>query len=109
LLLFGYKSSCVPFILQNKLPKLKHLKKGEKFKACDVLIEQIIKKNNEDENYRNKIDYFSIVYEDAILKLLEMPLMKYVKSEVPYHKITQVKFFNDIIWDRNKRYFKYDY
>lgn len=103
MLLFGYKTSCVPFTLQNKLPKLKHLKKGEKFKACDILIEQIMKKTE-----RNK-DNFSIVYDDAILKLLEMPLLKYVISEVPYHKITQVKYCNEIIWDRNKRYFKYDY
>ena len=60
-------------------------------------------------NFSSLSDNVSIVYDDAILKLLEMPLLKYVISEVPYHKITQVKYCNEIIWDRNKRYFKYDY
>ena len=57
---------------------------------------------------KNK-EKFYVVYEDAILKTLERPLMNYIISEVPYHKITQIKYFNEIIWDRNKRFYKHDY
>lgn len=103
LFIFGYKSNSVPFTLQNKLPKLKHLKKGEKFPTSDSVIEKILKKKNV-----NK-DKVVIVYDDAKLKFLETPLLNYIESEVPYHKIIQIKYFNEIIWDRKKRFYRYDY
>jgi uncharacterized protein (UPF0248 family) len=102
-MVFGYKSYSVPFTLQEKLPKLKHLKKGEKFPTSDSIIDQILKKTN-----INK-DKFLIVYDDAKLKFLEKTLLQYIESDVPYHKILQIKYYNEIIWDRKKRYFKYDY
>lgn len=103
LFVFGYKSYSVPFTLQDKLPKLKHLKKGEKFPTSDQIIEQALKKSKKIK------EKFIIVYDDAKLKFLETSLTSYIESEVPYHKILQIKYYNDIIWDRKKRYYKYDY
>jgi hypothetical protein len=33
-------------------------------------------------------------------------LPEFLESEVPYHKIEQIKLFNEIIWDRKKRFLK---
>ena len=101
--LFGYKSNEIPFTLQAKKPKLKHFKKGDKFPTSDSIIDQIISKK------KNLIEKFFVVYEDKLLKFLETPLNEYLQSEVPYHKIIQLKFYNNIIWDRKKRYYKTDY
>jgi uncharacterized protein (UPF0248 family) len=67
------------------------------------MIEKIKSKN------KNAIENFYLVYEDKLLKLLETPLHEYMQSEVPYHKIVQIKHYNSIIWDRKKRYYKLDY
>ncbi len=78
---------------------MKHLKKGDKFPTSDEIIQKILKLNK-------KVDYFLIVYDDKLLNgLLETKLNEFLISEVPYHKIVQIKYFNDIIWDRKKRFF----
>lgn len=84
--------------MQAKKPKLKHLKKGDKFPTSDAIIEKVMAKK------KHLTDKIIIVYDDALLKFLETPLPEFLKSEVPYHKILQIKFFNNIIWDRKKRY-----
>ena len=38
--------------------------------------------------------------------MLETPLDDYLESEIPFHKIIQIKDNNEIIWERKKRYFK---
>jgi hypothetical protein len=38
---FGYKAYEIPFTLQEKKPKLKHLKKGDKFPTSDLIIDYI--------------------------------------------------------------------
>ena len=38
--------------------------------------------------------------------MLETNLDDYLVSEIPFHKIIQIKDNNEIIWDRRKRYFK---
>jgi hypothetical protein len=101
--LFGYKSKYIPFTLQDKRPKLKHLKKGEKFPTSDLIIEQIQSRK------KYPIDKIIIVYEDALLKMLETPLDEFMESDVPYHKVWQIKFFTNIMWDRKKRYCKLDF
>ena len=55
------------------------------------------------------MEKFTLVYEDKLLKFLETSLEDFLESEVPYHKIYQIKFFNNIIWDRKKRFYKLDY
>jgi uncharacterized protein (UPF0248 family) len=101
--LFGYKSNEIPFTLQVKKPKLKHLKKGDKFPTSDIVIENILS------NKKGSADKILVVYDDKLLKFLETPLNDFLKSEVPYHKIVQIKFFNNIIYDRKKRYYKDDF
>ena len=49
---------------------------------------------------------FKIIYGDSLLKMLETNLEDYLESEVPFHKIIQIKYNNEVIWDRKKRYFK---
>lgn len=102
LLVFGYKSRDVPFTLQDKKPKFKHFKKGDKFPTSDSLIEGILQK-------KKSTDKFLIVYEDKLLKFLETTLTEFQMSEVPYHKVIQIKYFGSVIWDRKMRYYKYDY
>jgi uncharacterized protein (UPF0248 family) len=96
----GYKSNEIPFTLQEKKPKLKHFKKGEKFPTSDSVVEYILAKK------KIFMDKISIVYDDSLLKFLETSLEEFLESEVPYHKLIQIKFFNIIIWDRKKRYYK---
>lgn len=62
------------------------------------IVNKILAKKKKQEN-------FFIVYEDALLKMLETPLPEYLESDVPYHKIIQIKHFNDVIWDRKKRFY----
>jgi hypothetical protein len=38
--------------------------------------------------------------------MLETSLNEFIQSHVPYHKIEQIKFYNDVIWDKKKRFFK---
>jgi uncharacterized protein (UPF0248 family) len=100
---FGYKTSNVPFTHQEKKPKLKHLKQGDKFPTSDEIIEKLMKK-------KKNVDSYLIVYEDKLLKgFLETKLNEFLESEVPYHKIIQIKYFNDIIWDRKKRFYDNSY
>ena len=58
------------------------------------------------EYLNDKISTFKVVYGDSLLKLLETTLDDYLQSEIPYHKIVQIKDGNEVIWDRKKRYFK---
>ncbi len=75
------------------------MKKGDKFPTSDEIVEKILKK-------KKNIDNYLIVYEDRFLNgFLESKLAEFQESEVPYHKIVQIKFFNDIVWDRKKRFF----
>ena len=96
----GFYSNKTPFFAIQRKPKFKHLKKGGKFITSDKVIEHI-------QTYlKDKIDSFKIVYGDSLLKMLETNLPDYLESEVPFHKIIQIKDNNEVIWDRNKRYFK---
>jgi hypothetical protein len=52
------------------------------------------------------MDKTTIVYNDALLKLLEASLDEFMEGEVPYHKIEQIKIYGKIIWDRKKRFYK---
>jgi len=88
----------------NGKPKLKHAKKGDKFPTADLIIEKIIK------NYKNKIsdiDRYFIVYEDRFLHILESNIEEFEKSETQYHRIIQIKYFKEVIWDRKKRFYKF--
>jgi uncharacterized protein (UPF0248 family) len=85
--------------LREKKPKLKHLKKGDKFPPCDNIIEKILEKKRKD------IDKYCIIYEDGLLKFLETRLEEFLESDVPYHKIYQIRFFQDVIWDRKLRFY----
>ena len=38
--------------------------------------------------------------------MLETSLNEFIQSHVPYHKVEQIKLFNDVIWDKKKRFFK---
>ena len=96
----GFYSNTIPFFAIQRKPKLKHLKKGGKFITSDKVIEHIQK------FLKDKIPSFRIVYGDSLLKMLETPLDDYLESEIPFHKIIQIKENNEIIWDRKKRYFK---
>lgn len=95
---FGNKTDKIPFNMIQKKPKFKHLKKGDKFITSDKLIEHIL------ESKKDKISKVKVVYSDACLKMLEDSLEEFTKSEIPYHKIEQLKYFNEIIWDRKKRF-----
>jgi uncharacterized protein (UPF0248 family) len=90
----------VPHTLLDKKPKLKHLKKGDKFPPSDSIIERIMQKK------KNEMDKYTIVYEDALLKFLETTLEEFLESDVPYHKIYQIKYFNKVIWDRKLRHYE---
>ncbi len=100
ILFFGYHSNIIPYQAFQKIPKLKHSKNGGKFITSNKVIDNILElKNNEKENYK-------IVYGDKILKMLETSLNEFIQSHVPYHKVEQIKLFNDVIWDKKKRFFK---
>jgi uncharacterized protein (UPF0248 family) len=100
---FGYKTTNIPFTHQEKKPKLKHFKQGDKFPTSDEIIEKLMKK-------KKNVDSYSIVYEDKMLKgFLETKLNEFLESEVPYHKIIQIKYFNEVIWDRKKRFYDNSY
>lgn len=91
----------MPFTLQQAKPKSKHLAVGsKKFSSADKILGKVILQKLE-KNY-------SVIYEDPLLKKLEQNLEEFLESEVPYHKIIQIKFHNEIIWDRKKRYYKYE-
>ena len=96
----GFYSNKIPFFAYQRKPKFKHLKKGGKFITSDKVIEHI------KEFLSDKIDKFKVVYGDSLLKMLETNLEDYLESEIPIHKIIQIKDNNEIIWDRKKRYFK---
>ena len=96
----GFYSNKTPFFAIQRKPKFKHLKKGGKFITSDKVIEHI------QEFLNDRIDTFKIVYGDSLLKMLETNLPDYLKSEIPFHKIIQIKDNNEVIWDRKKRYFK---
>lgn len=49
---------------------------------------------------------YKVVYGDSLLKMLETSLPDYLESEIPFHKIIQIKDNDEIIWDRKKRYYK---
>ena len=98
--LIGFYSNKTPFFAIQRKPKFKHLKKGGKFITSDKVIEHI------QEFLKDKMDNFKIVYGDSLLKMLETNLPDYLESEVPFHKIIQIKENNEVIWDRKKRYFK---
>ena len=100
ILFIGFYSNTIPFFAIQRKPKFKHLKKGGKFITSDKVIEHIQK------FLKDKISSFRIVYGDSLLKMLETPLDDYLESEIPFHKIIQIKENNEIIWDRKKRYFK---
>ncbi len=90
--------------MQLNKPKLKHLKKGDKFPTADLVIEKIHK------NCKNKIsdiDRYFVVYEDKFLSILESNLEEFEKSETQYHKVIQIKYFKNVIWDRKKRFYKF--
>lgn len=98
LFVLGFYSQSMPFLLQDKKPKFKNLEKGGKFITSDQYIEKV----------RNRLDVknINIVYEDSLLKLLETNLEEFAVSDVPVHKITQIKYFNDVVWDRKRRFSK---
>ncbi len=96
----GFYSNKTPFFAVQRKPKFKHLKKGGKFISSDKVIEHIQK------FLEDKICNFKIIYGDPLLKMLEVSLPDYLESEVPFHKIIQIKENNEVIWDRKKRYFK---
>ena len=101
LFFLGYYSNEIPFSAILKKPKFKHLKKGGKFITSTKVIEHI------QEFLNDNIDNFKVVYGDSLLKILESPLDEFIESEIPHHKIIQIKTKkNEIIWDRKKRYFK---
>jgi uncharacterized protein (UPF0248 family) len=76
---------------------------GDKFPTSDEVIEKLQKK-------KKNMEMYSIVYDDKLLKgFLETKLNEFLESEVPYHKIIQIKYFNDVIWDRKKRYYDSNY
>ena len=96
----GFYSNKTPFFAIQRKPKFKHLKKGGKFITSNKVIEHI------QEFLKDKIDTFKVVYGDSLLKMLETNLPDYLESEIPFHKIIQIKDNNEVIWDRKKRYFK---
>ena len=99
----GFYSNTIPFYAIQRKPKFKHLKKGGKFITSDKVIEHI------QEFSKDKLSTFKIIYGDSLLKMLETTLDAYLESEVPFHKIIQIKDNNEVIWDRKKRYFKEDF
>jgi uncharacterized protein (UPF0248 family) len=99
----GFYSNSIPFYAIQRKPKFKHLKKGGKFITSDKVIEHI------QEFSKDKLSTFKIIYGDSLLKMLETTLDAYLESEVPFHKIIQIKDNNEVIWDRKKRYFKEDF
>ena len=100
IIFFGFISTIIPFNAIIKKPKFKHLKKGTKFITSDKIIDNIL------EFQKKEINNYHIVYGDSLLKMLEATLPEFLESEVPYHKIEQIKLFNEIIWDRKKRFLK---
>ena len=96
----GFYSNKTPFFAIQRKPKFKHIKKGGKFITSDKVIEHI------QEFLNDRIDTFKVVYGDSLLKMLETNLPDYLESEIPFHKIIQIKDNNEVIWDRKKRYFK---
>ena len=99
----GFYSNTIPFYAIQRKPKLKHMKKGGKFITSDKVIEHI------KEFLKDKMSTFKIIYGDSLLKMLETNLEDFLASEVPFHKIIQIKDNNEVIWDRKKRYFKEDF
>ena len=96
----GFYSNKTPFLALQRKPKFKHLKKGAKFITSDKVIEHIQK------YFEDKMSNFKVVYGDSLLKMLETDLPDYLETEIPFHKIIQIKDNNEVIWDRKKRYFK---
>ena len=97
---FGYNSNIVPFSMIIKKPKYKHAKKGDKCTTPDHLIEYLL------DHEKDKVKQITVIYNDAFLKLLEDSLINFMEGEVPYHKVEQIKYFGEVIWDRKKRYIK---
>lgn len=100
ILFIGENSSFIPYWRQEKKAKYNKLtnKQSEKFISADEVISKL-QKNTGIENYY-------VVYENPKYGLLENSVEDFVISEVPYHKILQIKYFREIIWDRKKRFMK---
>jgi len=72
-----------------------------KFIPADKILSKIKPNKTKSENCQ-------IIYEDPLLKKLETTFEEFFESDVPYHKILQIKLYNEIIWDRKKRYYKFE-
>ena len=122
IVVIGYTSTFVPFIRQDRKAKFKtennenvdfHVginsigsvkhSLTEKFITVQELIEKINKKN---------LGYelgYSIVYENPMYGILENNVVDFLLTDVPYHKVLQLKFYGDVIYDRKLRYIKHEY
>lgn len=103
ILTIGYTSSFTPFCRQEKKQKLKHRKKDEINMEPFITCEEVIKKL---QNSKSDLNNYYLVYENPRYGLLENTVVDFMKSEVPFHKVLQMKFYREIIWDRKKRFMK---
>lgn len=122
IIFLGYQSTFVPFVRQDKKAKFKEcnqeeenenvnidsigsVKKGltEKFCTIQDLLEKINKKSLGDE-----LGY-TLVYENPMYGILENLVADFLLSDVPFHKVLQLKFYGEVVWDRKLRYIKHEY
>lgn len=102
LMLSGFVSNYVPYYCQNKKPKYKHdesKKSNEKFLTCEEVLHRL-------QAVKSDLDQFFFVYENPKYGLLENSITSFLSSEVPFHKVLQIKHLREVIWDRKKRFIK---
>lgn len=102
LMLLGFVSNYVPYYCQNKKPKYKHdetKKSNEKFLTCEEVLQRL-------QAVKSDLEQFFFVYENPKYGLLENSITAFLSSEVPFHKVLQIKHLREVIWDRKKRYIK---
>lgn len=98
--LTGSDLGYVPFIFASKKAKGKHDKNEKDFIGIQEVIGNIQSKHKE-------ISNFICIYEHRYLGIVEIKLSEFTQNEIPYHKVLQVKYCNEVIWDRKKRFYRF--
>lgn len=97
----GFSANEVPYNRQIKKVKFKHGNdNNKKFDNIYTIIDKLKAK-------LGSLNNCYVVYENPNYGLLQYPLLEFVDLDIPYYKITKIKNYSEVVWDRKLRYYKY--
>ncbi|KAK5576740.1 hypothetical protein RB653_007884 [Dictyostelium firmibasis] len=77
-------------------------KKKERLPSSIEVYNRII----HDGKLKDKIQDFIITYEDRFEGLCNIELLK-LDNEIPFHRIKQIRYLNQIVWSRSERFYDF--